>query len=63
MNASSIQCNLMNIGNASMSAFGDSLTIDVQNPNAYMYFKINGETIESLTSRNQIVPDILTYMD
>ena len=57
MNASSMQCKLMNIGNASMRAFGDNLTIDVQNPNAYMYFKINGETVASLTCRNQLLLD------
>ena len=56
MNASAMQCNLMNIGNASMQTFGDNLTIDLQNQNAYMYFSINGETIASMTSRNQIVP-------
>ena len=53
----SIECNSLKVGNTSYQLIGGNHFIDVQNPNAYMYFRINGETVASLTSRNQIVLD------
>ena len=33
------------------------MILDVLNANAYMYFRINGTTVASLTSRNQLLLD------
>ena len=53
----SIACNSLQVGNTSYQSIGGNHFIDVQNPNAYMYFRINGETVASLTSRNQFLLD------
>ena len=44
-------------GNTSMSSELGNFFVDVCNPNAYIYFRINGQSVASLTSRNQLLLD------
>ena len=43
------------VGSKSRSTARGNFTLDVQSPVTFMYFKINGSTVASLTRRNTIV--------
>ena len=45
----------MNIGNTVISTVGGNLNVDVQTPDGFIYFIINGQNIASWTGRNTIV--------
>ena len=46
---------VINCGNTAISNTGGNLNVDVQSADTFMYFKINGCTVASLTGRNTIV--------
>ena len=45
----------VNIGNTAISTVGGNLNVDVQTPDGFIYFIINGHNVASLTGRNTIV--------
>ena len=44
-------------GNTSMNSYLGNFVVDVRNPNTYIYFRVNGQSVASLTSRNQLLLD------